>query len=61
MLCSSKMFNMTLVALVGFMCVFVLAGCMSYKPNDTEIPWSAPASWEGTMPLPGGLIKDRFE
>jgi hypothetical protein len=60
MLSSSKTCNMFLVAFVGFMCMFVLAGCMSYEPNDTEMPWSAPASWEGTMPLPGGL-KDRFE
>ena len=57
---SSKMFNAALAVFVGFMCIFVLAGCMSYEPNDTDMPWSAPASWEGTMPLPGGL-KDRFE
>ncbi len=60
MSCSSKMSCTVLVFLVGVIGSFVLAGCMSYKPNDTEMPWSAPASWEGTMPLPGGM-KDRFE
>jgi hypothetical protein len=57
---SSKPLNIALACLVGFICLFVLNGCMSYEPNDTEMPWSAPASWEGTMPLPGGL-RDRFE
>lgn len=60
MSCSSKMSHTLLVLIVGFVGAFVLTGCMSYKPNDTEMPWSAPASWEGTMPLPGGM-KDRFE
>ena len=60
MSCSSKMRHTVLAILVGFIGAFVLAGCMSYKPNDTEMPWSVPASWEGTMPLPGGM-KDRFE
>ncbi len=60
MSCSSKTGHTILAVLAGLISVFVLAGCMSYNPSDTEMPWSAPASWEGTMPLPGGL-KDRFE
>jgi hypothetical protein len=60
MSCSSKTGHTILAVLVVLISVFVLAGCMSYNPGDTEMPWSAPASWEGTMPLPGGL-KDRFE
>jgi len=60
MLYSSKSFNTALALVVGLLCLFVLEGCMSYQPNDTEMPWSSPASWEGTMPLPGGM-RDRFE
>lgn len=60
MLYSSKRMTAALALLLGFLCLFVLEGCMSYEPNDTEMPWSAPASWEGTMPLPGGM-RDRFE
>jgi ABC-type uncharacterized transport system auxiliary subunit len=56
----SKKMKVAVALFVGLTCSFVLSGCMSYRPNDTEMPWSAPASWEGTMPLPGGM-KDRFE
>ena len=37
-----------------------LAGCMAANPNETDMPWAAPAGWEGTMPLPGGYI-DRYQ
>jgi hypothetical protein len=57
---SSNRMTRALVLLVGCAALFVIEGCMSYEPNDTEMPWSAPASWEGTMPLPGGM-RDRFE
>ena len=41
--------------------VFLLAaGCMSERPMETDMPWSAPATWEGTMPLPGGFMS-RYE
>ena len=36
--------------------LLVTAGCMSDTPTETDMPWSAPASWEGTMPLPGGYL-----
>lgn len=35
--------------------LMLLSGCMSDRPSDTDIPWSAPAGWEGVMPLPGGF------
>ncbi|HRT28664.1 MAG TPA: hypothetical protein P5527_02625 [Kiritimatiellia bacterium] len=37
-----------------------LAGCMADNPNETDMPWAAPAGWEGTMPLPGGY-RDRYQ
>lgn len=53
-------------AVPGFVCLAALlvllfaAGCMSNNPNETDLPWAAPASWEGTMPLPAG-ISNRYE
>ena len=38
----------------------ILSGCMADNPNETDMPWAAPASWEGTMPLPGGYV-DRYQ
>ena len=49
-----------------FLCLAALlvflfaAGCMSDRPMDTDLPWSTPATWEGTMPLPGGF-SNRYE
>jgi len=53
-------------AVSGFFCVAALlallfaSGCMSNNPNETDMPWAAPASWEGTMPLPSGMV-NRYE
>lgn len=30
-------------------------GCASKQPEDSSIPWSRPASWEGGIPGMGGL------
>ncbi|HOE61069.1 MAG TPA: hypothetical protein P5125_05960 [Kiritimatiellia bacterium] len=38
----------------------LLSGCMSDQPTETDMPWAAPAAWEGTMPLPGGFM-NRYE
>lgn len=46
--------------LFATLALFILAGCMADNPNETDMPWAAPASWEGTMPLPGGYI-DRYQ
>jgi hypothetical protein len=32
----------------------VVAGCMA-DPHQGDMPWSTPASWEGTIPLPSGF------
>ncbi|MCU0791521.1 MAG: hypothetical protein MUE42_01415 [Opitutaceae bacterium] len=35
------------------------SGCASKAPEDSSIPWSRPASWEGGMPGMGGLGNPR--
>ena len=40
--------------------LLVCAGCMADRPADTDMPWSTPARWEGTLPLPGGYV-DRYQ
>jgi len=49
-----------LFGLIGLLALLGTAGCMAEGPNETDIPWSAPASWEGTMPLPSGFA-NRYE
>ncbi len=31
------------------------AGCTAKQPEDSSIPWSRPASWEGGLPGMGGM------
>ncbi|MDX9866776.1 MAG: hypothetical protein RBT78_02510 [Kiritimatiellia bacterium] len=45
-----------LLGLAVLLTLALLAGCMSDRPTETDMPWSAPATWEGTMPLPGGYM-----
>ena len=49
-----------LICLLALLTLSVVAGCMNDKPGETDMPWSAPASWEGTMPLPSGYM-DRYQ
>lgn len=49
-----------LFGLAAWLTLFLLSGCMSDRPTETDMPWSAPAAWEGTMPLPGGYM-NRYE
>ncbi len=49
-----------LFGLAALLALFGAAGCMSDRPSETDMPWSAPAAWEGTMPLPGGYM-DRYQ
>jgi hypothetical protein len=59
MWCSSK--PAALLGLGAVVLTLALAGgCMVDQPGETDIPWSAPAAWEGTMPLPSGYI-DRYQ
>jgi hypothetical protein len=45
-----------LLGLVALLTLLITAGCMSESPAETDMPWSSPAAWEGTMPLPGGFM-----
>ncbi|MDR2850036.1 MAG: hypothetical protein LBW77_05795 [Verrucomicrobiota bacterium] len=56
MLSSFKPLALLLTALA----LLALSGCIADNPNETDMPWAAPASWEGTMPLPGGYM-DRYQ
>ena len=56
---SSKALRLFL-GMAGFLALLTLTGCMVDGPTETDMPWSAPASWEGTMPLPGGYM-DRYQ
>ncbi len=47
------------LVILGFAALLTLlttAGCMTENPSETDMPWSAPAAWEGSMPLPGGFM-----
>ena len=38
----------------------LLSGCMQDRPAERDIPWSTPASWEGTLiPLPSSFQNER--
>jgi len=32
----------------------LLSGCAKGDPDDSQLPWAQPASWEGGMPGMGG-------
>ncbi len=38
--------------IAGF--ALAITGCMVDKPDNGDMPWTQPSSWEGTMPMPGG-------
>jgi hypothetical protein len=44
----------TLLLILGSALVALASGCATKTPEDSSIPWSRPASWEGGMPgMPG--------
>ncbi len=45
-----------LFGFAAFLMLLATTGCMVDQPNETDIPWSAPAAWEGTMPLPSSYL-----
>ncbi len=44
-----------LALLLGSVLLTLCSGCASKQPEDSSIPWSRPASWEGGIPGMGGL------
>jgi hypothetical protein len=43
--------------LTALACLFaaLCSGCATKQPEDSTIPWSRPASWEGGVPGMGGF------
>ncbi|MBP5226118.1 MAG: hypothetical protein J6336_01895 [Kiritimatiellae bacterium] len=56
MSCSSNRILRFAGALLLTLLTLGFGGCMADRPADRDIPWAAPAGWEGTMPLPGGYM-----
>ncbi len=42
------------LSLIGTFVVFVFVGCAKVEDEDSTIPWSRPADWEGKVPGMGG-------
>lgn len=40
---------------LGSALLALASGCATKQPEDSSIPWSRPASWEGGLPGMGGL------
>lgn len=43
------------LALAGLSASLFTSGCATKTPEDSTIPWSRPASWEGGIPGMGGM------
>jgi hypothetical protein len=44
-----------LLLTLGSAFAFLATGCATKQREDSSIPWSRPASWEGGMPGMGGM------
>lgn len=49
------MIRRLLLTLFGCSLLGLATGCTSKTAEDSSIPWSRPASWEGGMPGMGGM------
>lgn len=49
------MIRRILLAVLGTSLALLASGCATKQPEDSSIPWSRPASWEGGIPGMGGL------
>jgi len=50
-----KKLALAFLALAGVWVSLATSGCASKTPEDSTIPWSRPASWEGGIPGMGGM------
>jgi hypothetical protein len=41
--------------ILGAILLALGSGCATKQPEDSSIPWSRPASWEGGIPGMGGM------
>lgn len=44
-----------LLTALGFFVAALASGCATKQSEDSTIPWSRPASWEGGIPGMGGF------
>lgn len=44
-----------LLAALASAFAFLATGCATKQPEESSIPWSRPASWEGGIPGMGGM------
>ncbi len=51
----SRLNNLLLLTLALSGASLLLTGCSTKTEQDSTIPWSRPASWEGGIPGMGGL------
>lgn len=49
------MLRRLLLAVLGSAFALLATGCATKQPEDSSIPWSRPASWEGGIPGMGGM------
>jgi hypothetical protein len=49
------MLRRLLTLALGSVFLALASGCATKQPEDSSIPWSRPASWEGGLPGMGGL------
>ncbi len=49
------MIRRLLTLALGSVFLALASGCATKQPEDSSIPWSRPASWEGGLPGMGGL------
>lgn len=51
----ARLSKLLLTALAVAGGAFILGGCSTKTEQDSTIPWSRPASWEGGVPGMGGM------
>ncbi|HEX9781877.1 MAG TPA: hypothetical protein VGA56_03985 [Opitutaceae bacterium] len=44
----------TAILVLASTAALILSGCAT-RPQDSSVPWSRPADWEGRLPGVGGL------
>ena len=52
----------TALILAAALCsaTMLCTGCIADTAEDSDLPWASGQSWEGMMPLPGGMM-DRYD
>jgi hypothetical protein len=49
------MLRRRLLLALGSALAVLATGCATKQPEDSSIPWSRPANWEGGIPGMGGM------